>query len=61
LAVLLQLRDQLVALADNILVLFVLVVRSIGLNHAFAGHAINCAWYATAGNEFGKVTVSTGQ
>ena len=42
LPVLLQLRDELIADSDNIVVLFVLVVTSLCLDHS--SHAIDHAW-----------------
>jgi len=55
LAVLLQFGDQLVALADDILVLLVLVVGPVRLNDATAGDAVNGAGDAAGGDELGEV------
>jgi hypothetical protein len=54
----LQLRNQLVALADNVLVLLVLVVGSVRLDDALARDAVNGAGDAAGGNESGEVTAS---
>jgi hypothetical protein len=56
LPVLLQLRDQLIALLDDIYVLLVLVVRSIRLNDLV--HTVNGARDAVCGNEVGEVPVA---
>lgn len=53
LAVLLQLRDELVTLLDHVCVLLVLVVWSVGLNDAL--NAIDGARDAVGGDELGKV------
>jgi hypothetical protein len=52
----LQLRNQLVTLANDILVLLVLVIRTVGLNDAFAGDAVNGARNAAGGDESSEVT-----
>jgi hypothetical protein len=52
----LQLRNQLVALANNILVLLVFVVRSVRLDDTLAVDAVDGAWNPAAGNELGQVT-----
>ena len=56
LAVLLQLGDQLVALAHHVLVLLVLVVGPVRLDDAVAGDAVNGAGDAAGGDELGEVT-----
>jgi hypothetical protein len=57
LAVLLELGDELVALADDILVLLVLVVRAVRFDDALAGHAVDGAGDAACGNEAGEIAV----
>lgn len=57
LAVLLQFCNQLISLADHVLVLLVLVVGSIGFNDALARNSIDCAGNAPGGNEAGEVTI----
>lgn len=56
LSVLLQLGDELIALADHVLVLLVLVVGAICLDDTLAGDAVDCAGDAAGGDEFGEVT-----
>lgn len=56
LSILLELSDELIALLDNITILLVLVIRTVGLNNAFASHAINGTGNTTSGDEFGQVT-----
>jgi hypothetical protein len=51
----LQLGNQLVALADDILILLVLVVGAVRLNDATARDAVNGARDAAGGDELGKV------
>lgn len=55
LAVLLQFGDKLVTLADNVLVLLVLVVWPVGLDDTLARHTVNGARDATPGNELGEI------
>ena len=55
LAVLLQLGDELVALADKVLVLLVFVVGPVGLDDAAAGDAVDGARDAAGGDELGEV------
>lgn len=57
LAVLLQLRNQLITLADNILILLVLVVGPVRLDDALAGYAVDGAGDAATGDELGQVAV----
>lgn len=56
LAVLLQLCDKLVTLLDDVHVLLVLVVGSVGLDDAL--DAVNGARNAVGGNELGEVPAS---
>lgn len=58
LAVLLQLGDQLVALAHHVLVLLVLVVGPVGLDDALAGDAVNGAGDTAGGDELGEVAIT---
>jgi hypothetical protein len=51
----LQLGDQLVALADDVLVLLVLVVGAVRLDDALAGDSVDCAGDATSSDELGEV------
>lgn len=60
LTVLLQLGNQLVALADDVLVLLVLVVGAVRLNDATARDAVNGAGNAAGGDELGKVAEYVG-
>lgn len=53
LAVLLQLGNQLVTLADHILVLLVLIVGSVRLDNALAGDTVDGTRYAAGGDESG--------
>lgn len=55
LAVLLQLRNQLIPLLHHILVLLVLVIWPVGFNNALARYTIDCAWDAATGDELGQV------
>ena len=55
LAVLLQLRDELVALLNDILVLLVLVVGPVCLDDALACYAVDGTGDAAGGDELGKV------
>jgi hypothetical protein len=57
LAVFLQLRDKLIALADDVLVLLVLVVWPIRLDDTLTGDAVDGAGDATAGDELGEIPV----
>ncbi len=56
LSILLELSDELIALLDHITILLVLVIRTVGLDDAFAGHAIDSARDTTSCDEFGQVT-----
>jgi hypothetical protein len=55
LPVLLQLGNKLVTLADDILVLLVLVVRAVGLDDTAACDTIDSAGNAAGGDELGQV------
>lgn len=55
LAVLLQLRDKLVPLSHNVVILFVLFIRPIRFNHAI--NAINRAGDAIAGDEILQIAM----
>ena len=55
LTILLQLRDQLVPLANNLRILFVLIVRSVCLDDAV--DPIYGAWDTIRSNEFGEIAV----
>lgn len=57
LAVLLQFGDELIALLDDVIVLLVLVVGSVGLDDALARDAIDSAGDALCGDEFGEITM----
>jgi len=61
LTVLLQLRNQLVTLANDILVLLVLVVGSVRLNDTLPGDAVDGAGDATGGDEASKITINACQ
>lgn len=61
LAVLLQLRNELIALADNVLILLVLVVGAVRLDDALARDTVNGARDAAGGNEFRKVAINSRQ
>lgn len=56
LTVLLQLGNELITLADNILVLLVLVVWTVCLDDAFSSYAVDGAGDSTGGDEAGEVT-----
>lgn len=56
LAVLLELRDKLVSLANDILVLLVLVVWSVRLDYSFTIHTVDCARNSPSGNEASQIT-----
>lgn len=56
LSVLLQLRDELITLLYNIIVLLVLVIWPIRLNYALTSDTINGAWDTVGCNELCKVT-----
>lgn len=57
LAVLLKLGNELVSLANDVLVLLILVIRPVGLDDTAARDAVDSAGNATGGNELGKVPV----
>lgn len=57
LSVLLQLRDQLITLLDDVVVLLVFVIRSVCLDNTLACNAVNGTWDSLGGNKLGKVTV----
>jgi hypothetical protein len=59
LAVLLQLGNQLITLAHQLLVLLVLVVGAVRLDDAVAGDAVDGAGDAAGGDELGEVAGST--
>jgi hypothetical protein len=52
----LELRNQLIALLEHIIVLLVLIVRPVRFDDAFASHTINCAWNSLGCDEFRKIT-----
>lgn len=56
LPILLQLCDQLIALLHDIVVLFVLIIRTVRLDNTLSGHAVNRAGDAVRGDEFCEVT-----
>lgn len=56
LAVLLKLGDELIALADHVLVLLVLVVGAVRLNHTLACDTVDGAGDAAGGDEAGEIT-----
>lgn len=56
LAILLQLGNQLIALTNNILVLLVLVVWSVGFNNTLARDAVDGAGNAAGSDESSKIT-----
>lgn len=58
LPILLQLSDELVALAHHVLVLLVLVVRPVRLDDAVARDAVDRAGDAAGGNKLGEVTMA---
>jgi hypothetical protein len=60
LAVLLQLRDQLITLLDNVLILLALVVRPVGFDDSLAADAVDRARNTATGNELGQVSVRKG-
>lgn len=55
LTVLLQLGDQLVTLAHDVLILLVLVIRPVRLDDALARHPVNGARNAASGDELGEI------
>lgn len=57
LSILLQLRNQLIALLYHIDVLLVLVIWTVSLDYALSGDAINRAWNSFRGDEFREVTM----
>ncbi len=59
LPVFLQLSDQLITLSDDVLVLLVLVVGSVGLNDALACHAVDGAGDTAGSNEPGEIAKRT--
>lgn len=56
LSILLQLCNQLVALAHDVLILLVLVIRPVGLNDTTARDTVNGAGNAAGGDELSEVT-----
>jgi hypothetical protein len=57
LTVFLQLGDELVTLLNNVRILLVLVVGTVGLNDAL--DTVNGAWDTVCGNELGKIPGSS--
>lgn len=55
-SILLQLCDQLIALPDNIVILLVLVIRTVGLYYALPSNTIDGAGYTISSDELCKVT-----
>ena len=55
LSILLQFGDQAIALLDDVGILLVLVIRAVGLDDAV--DAVDGAWDAVCGDEFGEVAV----
>lgn len=51
-----QLGDELITLADNVLVLLVLVVGAVGLDDTLSSDTVNGARDSAAGDEAGKIT-----
>lgn len=56
LSILLELGDELVPLLDNIIILLILVVWSVGLDDSLPSHTVNGAGDASTGDELSKIT-----
>ena len=55
LAILLEFRDELIALLDHIIVLLVLVIRSIRLDDTLASHSVDRAWNSLSCNKLSEI------